>query len=91
MDILTHTFSGFACGTVVASLHQGTLFDKVGIVLAGSIGGCLPDLDAISLWSGFDQYIGLSLIHIYCRKIEVNIPVNRIFNWTCKYFTARHI
>ena len=58
MDILTHTFSGFACGTVVASLHQGSLFDKVGIVLAGSIGGCLPDLDAISLWSGFDQYIG---------------------------------
>ena len=58
MDILTHTFSGFACGTVVASLHQGSLFDKVCIVLAGSIGGCLPDLDAISLWSGFDHYIG---------------------------------
>jgi inner membrane protein len=59
MDILTHTFSGFACGTVAASLYKGSLSDKACIVLAGSTGGALPDLDAVSLWTGFDRYFGI--------------------------------
>ncbi len=55
MDILTHTISGIAVGTVVASFAQE---NKTKIILASAFAGALPDVDVISLWSGFDSSIG---------------------------------
>ncbi len=55
MDILTHIVSGMAVGTIVASTtHSG----KTKIILASALAGALPDIDVISLWSGFDSKIG---------------------------------
>ncbi|MBN2570594.1 MAG: metal-dependent hydrolase [Ignavibacteriales bacterium] len=58
MDILTHTLSGVAIGTVVSSFANSGFKNKLGIVLISGFAGALPDLDAISLWSGFDPTIG---------------------------------
>ncbi len=58
MDILTHTFSGVAVATVVANYNQVSSFRKTKIILAGAVGGALPDIDALSMWSKFDQTIG---------------------------------
>ena len=75
MDILSHTLSGIAIGTVVATFSNKTWKQKASILLAGGFGGCLPDFDAISLWSKFDSTIGrlLNLTHsgneIYFGKL----------------------
>lgn len=58
MDILTHTISGFAIGTTVASFSNKGCVDKLKIILISGFAGALPDFDAISLWSGFDATIG---------------------------------
>jgi hypothetical protein len=58
MDILTHTLSGIAAGTVAASFSNGNLRKKLIISASGGIGGFFPDLDVISLWSGFDKTLG---------------------------------
>lgn len=61
MDILTHTVTGMAVGTVVAAFSRGKFKRKTAIILAGTLGGALPDIDAISLWSKFDAVIGSTL------------------------------
>jgi hypothetical protein len=58
MDILTHTLSGVAIGTVVSSFSSRGFLDKASILLFSGFAGALPDFDAISLWSGFDSTIG---------------------------------
>ncbi|WP_306640058.1 metal-dependent hydrolase [Sanyastnella coralliicola] len=58
MDILTHTISGTAAGVVVASFSKGSLAQRAGIILVGTIAGAIPDLDVISKWSGFDGTFG---------------------------------
>ena len=58
MDILTHTLSGVAVAAVVANYNQASSFRKSKIILAGAVGGALPDIDALSMWSKFDQTIG---------------------------------
>jgi membrane-bound metal-dependent hydrolase YbcI (DUF457 family) len=58
LDIITHTFSGLLFGTVVASNSKVVPIKKVLIIASGGFGGCLPDLDVISLWSGFDDSFG---------------------------------
>lgn len=58
MDILTHTLSGVAIGTVVSSFSNHGFKKRLKIVLMSGFAGALPDLDAISLWSGFDSSIG---------------------------------
>ena len=58
MDIISHTLTGIAVGTVVATLSNKTYKEKAGIMLIGALGGALPDLDAISLWSKFDTTLG---------------------------------
>ena len=58
MDILTHTLSGLATGTVIAGFSRERLKSKLYIIATGGIAGALPDLDAISLWSGFDATFG---------------------------------
>jgi len=58
MDILSHTLSGLAIATVIASFSKGGFKKKAGIMLLGTFAGALPDLDAISMWSKFDGSIG---------------------------------
>jgi inner membrane protein len=58
MDILTHTLSGMAIGTVVCSFSKHGFPDRTKIMVASTIGGAFPDIDAISLWSKFDSTIG---------------------------------
>ncbi|MBF0576246.1 metal-dependent hydrolase [Dysgonomonas sp. GY617] len=58
MDILTHALSGAAIGTVVANYNQMSSSRKAKTVLAGAVGGTFPDIDAISMWSGFDRTLG---------------------------------
>ncbi|NME71745.1 metal-dependent hydrolase [Flammeovirga aprica] len=59
MDILTHTLSGVAVGTVVSSFEKRGWTYKLKIILLSGFAGALPDLDAISLWRGFDSTIGV--------------------------------
>lgn len=70
MDILTHTLSGIAVGTVAASFTKSGFKDKVKIIIISGIAGALPDLDAISLWSGFDKTIG-SLFNLTLKGREI--------------------
>ncbi|OHX63855.1 metal-dependent hydrolase [Flammeovirga pacifica] len=58
MDILTHTLSGVAVGTVASSFSKKGSLDRIKILLISGLGGALPDLDAISLWSKFDVTLG---------------------------------
>lgn len=58
MDILTHTLTGFAAGTVVAGFSSKGWKDKTGIIIFSGFGGALPDIDAISMWSKFDATFG---------------------------------
>jgi inner membrane protein len=61
MDIISHTCTGLAVGTVVATISDFSWKKKGAIILLGGLGGALPDLDAISLWSKFDSTIGAFL------------------------------
>lgn len=65
MDILTHTLSGVAVATVVASSSKIDISKKINYLILGAFAGALPDFDAISLWSKFDKYFGkiLNLKH----------------------------
>lgn len=56
MDIISHTLSGTAIGTVFCSYNKKD--KKLWIILFASLGGALPDFDAFSLWSKFDDVIG---------------------------------
>lgn len=58
MDILTHTLSGVAVGTVVSSFSKVGFKEKLKIIIISGLAGALPDIDAISLWSGFDSTFG---------------------------------
>lgn len=58
MDILTHTLSGLAVGTVMAGRSAGSWQTKLSIILFSGFGGALPDIDAISMWSKFDATFG---------------------------------
>lgn len=61
MDIISHSLSGVAAGTVVATVSNCSWKRKGLIIMAGGFGGFLPDFDAISLWSKFDSTIGAFL------------------------------
>jgi len=58
MDILTHTLSGLAVGTVAASFSKKGWKNKSAIIVFSGLGGALPDIDAISMWSRFDGTFG---------------------------------
>ena len=66
MDILTHTLSGIAVGTVISNASTSKIKDKLPILFLAGFGAALPDLDAISLWSGFDAKIG----HFFNLKVS---------------------
>lgn len=58
MDILTHAISGTAVATCVATYVRATSLDKAKILAIGTLGGCWPDIDAVSMWSKFDVTFG---------------------------------
>lgn len=58
MDIICHTLTGTAVGTVVASFCNKKIKHKLFIIFLGTLGGALPDFDAISLGAKFDLIIG---------------------------------
>lgn len=58
MDILSHTFSGMAVGTVAMQFCKGGLKEKSIVLFFSTLGGFIPDLDAFSMWSGFDSTVG---------------------------------
>ena len=58
MDILTHIATGVAIGTTIIVCTKGNKLKKASIIFAGALGGALPDIDAISLWSKFDSTLG---------------------------------
>lgn len=58
MDIITHTFTGIAVGTVVASFVKKGFGQGCAIVACSALGAAMPDLDALSLWSKFDPTLG---------------------------------
>lgn len=80
MDILTHTLSGVAVGTVVASFDTSGIKNKAKIILISGFAGALPDLDAISMWSGFDNTIG-SFFDLPAKGREI---------YSAKYWYSHH-
>lgn len=58
MDIISHSLSGVAVGTVVAAVSKVKPRHKLLMVLIGGLGGALPDIDALSLGSKFDATLG---------------------------------
>ncbi len=58
MDVLTHTLSGIAIGTVAISFSDKSFQNKLGVIALAGFGAALPDSDAISLWSKFDLTLG---------------------------------
>lgn len=58
MDILTHSVSGMAVGTVVAAYSKKSFGKRALIVFISTFAGAFPDIDVISLWSGFDGSFG---------------------------------
>lgn len=58
MDIVTHVLSGIAVGTVAASVSGKDISGKGYILLCGAVGAALPDVDALTRWSGFDNTLG---------------------------------
>ncbi len=58
MDILTHTVSGLAAGSVVAGFSRKGFGNQAAIIALAGLGGALPDIDAVSLWSRFDATLG---------------------------------
>lgn len=58
MDILTHTISGVAIGTVISSFSKKGIKEQLNIILISGFAGAFPDIDAISLWSQFDSVFG---------------------------------
>lgn len=58
MDILTHALSGTAVATCAMNYVFASPLRKFKIIIAGTVGGIFPDLDAISMWSHFDNTFG---------------------------------
>ncbi|MDR2936933.1 MAG: metal-dependent hydrolase [Rikenellaceae bacterium] len=58
MDLLTHICSGAAAATIVAAFAPGKPSGRLGIITAGVLGGAIPDVDVVSLWSRFDGTFG---------------------------------
>jgi inner membrane protein len=61
MDILTHTLSGLAIGTILVNFTKNDFLEKISIVFFSALGGAFPDIDAITLWSKFDGTLGKTL------------------------------
>jgi len=75
MDIITHALSGVAIGSVFIHSSRKKKRFSACILLVSGLGAVLPDIDVISLWSGFDSTFGqwfnlpLSGKEIYSAKL----------------------
>lgn len=58
MDILSHTFSGLAIGACATQFAVLGKRNQIKIIILSGLAGFLPDLDVVSMWSGFDSFIG---------------------------------
>ena len=58
MDILIHTLSGTTTAGFIVAFSKSSIKDKLLLVLLGGFAGAFPDIDALSLWGGFDRTIG---------------------------------
>lgn len=58
MDILTHIASGVAVSSCIISFSDKTPVRKIRLLILGAAAAALPDIDVISLWSGFDSTFG---------------------------------
>lgn len=58
MDILTHAISGTAVATTAATFVKVKPLGRAKILLAGTLGGVFPDIDAVSMWSRFNGTFG---------------------------------
>jgi membrane-bound metal-dependent hydrolase YbcI (DUF457 family) len=58
LDILTHTLSGMAVASAAACVLYSQPKQRFQLLALGALAGALPDLDAISMWSGFDSTFG---------------------------------
>lgn len=63
MDILIHTLSGTTTAAFISTMGSFSKKGKFALILLGAFAGAFPDIDAISLWSKFDQTIG-SWLHL---------------------------
>lgn len=72
MDILTHIISGLAISTLTIPFCKAETHVKIGMVLAGCIGGAMPDIDALSMWSNFDIRIG--------NLLKLQLPGKEIYS-----------
>jgi membrane-bound metal-dependent hydrolase YbcI (DUF457 family) len=63
MDILTHAISGLAVGTVIIGISQKRKIGNLKIIGFSGFGAVLPDIDAVSMWSKFDNTFG-KLFHL---------------------------
>ncbi len=61
MDILSHAVSGLAVSTVISSQIKVKFTTKLKFWLTGIFAAVLPDFDVLSLWSKFDQTLGIWL------------------------------
>lgn len=61
MDILSHCTSGIAIASCASAFTPYKVSTKFKMLLVGGIAGAFPDFDALSLWSKFDQLIGIPL------------------------------
>ena len=68
MDILTHAISGLAVGTVVVGVSKRKMPENLKIIGFSGLGGILPDIDVISLWSRFDGTFGKLFGLIYSGR-----------------------
>ncbi|MFR9166303.1 MAG: metal-dependent hydrolase [Dysgonomonas sp.] len=58
MDILTHALSGTAVATCISAYADKGFANRMKIILTGTTGGALPDIDAVSMWTRFDATFG---------------------------------
>jgi len=76
MDILIHTLSGAAVASAVACLVKDNLSSRFKLILLGCFAGALPDIDALSMWSGFD-----SSFRIWFNLNESGSDIYRGIHW----------
>ncbi len=80
MDILIHTFSGVAVSTGFMPFTKKKIKRPIVLLIAGMVGGAFPDLDAVSLWPGFDTTIG-RLFHLSHKGRDI---------YFAKYWYSHH-
>lgn len=58
MDIMIHLLTAITAGTTIAAYKCSTVKQKIATLVVSFFAGILPDIDVISLWSGFDRTFG---------------------------------